>query len=108
MPLQASITGLHGAFPARRVKVANETATSKIVSTAMGRRFQLFSPSPKMKGKSTSPMITSTGPISSTGVSMDGGSSDSTGESHKKKKSGRGAVWMMVGSGGPEGPNGPK
>ena len=52
--LHASITGLHGAYPARRVNVPSATATNRIVSTATGLRRQLFSPSPKMKGKSSS------------------------------------------------------
>src|SRR5260370_37919395 len=107
-PLQASMTGLHGTFTARRVNVPSATATSRIVSTAMGLRRQLFSPSPKKNGKSRSARIPTTGPMSRAGVSMEGGKKESTAYIHKKKKSGRGAVWMIVGSGGPDGPKGPK
>ena len=78
MPLQASMTGLHGANAARRVNVPIATATNKIVRTATGLRRQLFSPSPKRKGKNSRPRITTTGPISRAGVSIAGGNSEST------------------------------
>jgi hypothetical protein len=92
MELHASITGLQGVYAARCVKVPNATATNSIVNTAMGRRRQLLSPSPKINGRSKSPRMATTGPMSSAGVSIEGGKSESTAYSHKKKKSGRGAV----------------
>src|SRR5580692_9046578 len=90
--LHASITGLQGVYPERCVKVPNETATNKIDSTAIGLRRQLFSPSPKINGRRKSARSATTGPTSSAGVSIEGGKSESTAYSHKKKKSGRGAV----------------
>src|ERR1700688_4261563 len=79
-----------------------------MVSTAIGRRRQLFSPSPDRNGRRSKAPITMTGPMSRAGVSMDGGRKERTAYSHKKKKSGFGEVWMMVGSGWPVGPKGPK
>ena len=68
------------------------TAASRIVRTAIGLRFQLFSPSPATKGSASSTTIPMAGPISNIGVSADGGKKDSSAYSHRKKKSGRGAV----------------
>src|SRR5256885_735322 len=102
------MTGLHGAWLARLVNVPSATAIKRIVSTAIGRRFQLFSPSPEKKGSTSKTINAITGPISRTGVSSDGGSNDKRAKSHRKKKSGRGDVWMTRGSGWPVGPNGPK
>src|SRR6185503_9703465 len=86
----------------------NATAANRTVRTAIGRRFQLFSPSPETKGSASSAKIAITGPINITGVSSDGGSRDSTAYNHRKKKSGRGTVWIIEGSGWPFGPYGPK
>ena len=52
-PVQASMTGLQGAWLARLVNVPSATAIKRIVSTAIGRRFQLFSPSPEKKGSNS-------------------------------------------------------
>ena len=49
-----------------------------------------------------------TGPTSRTAVSIQGGSSAATEKIQRKKKSGLGTVWMIVGSGSPLGPKGPK
>src|SRR5271163_3882016 len=106
--LQASMTGLHGVNVPRWVKSPKATAINKIESTAIGLRRQLFSPSPNTYGSNKSTRRTITGPMSSTGVSIDGGKSERTAYSHKKKKSGLGAVSIIVGSGRPDGPNGPK
>ena len=84
-PLQAFITGLHGACPAICVNVPNATAVRRIVSTAMGRRFQLFSPSPEKNGSARRKPSAITGPISNAGVSIEGGSSERTAYSHRKK-----------------------
>src|SRR5437870_2433212 len=100
--------GLQGASPPSRVNVPSATAATNMVSTAIGRRFQLFSPSPARKGSASSAAIVTAGPIRRIGVSADGGNSESSAKSQRKKKSGRGAVSMMVGSGVPLGPNGPR
>src|SRR5579862_8639447 len=102
------MTGLHGAWLAKLVNVPSATAIKRIVSTAIGRRFQLFSPSPEKNGSASKTINAITGPINRAGVSISGGSSESTAYNHRKKKSGRGAVWMIVGSGCPLGPKGPK
>src|SRR5271154_7302126 len=90
------------------VNVPSATATNRIVNTAIGRRFQLFSPSPEKNGSASRTPNAITGPMIRTGVSIAGGSSDSNAYSQRKKKSGRGAVWMTRGSGWPLGPKGPK
>src|SRR5713226_10155390 len=74
----------------------------------MGLRFQLFSPSPAKKGSANNTARPTAGPINKIGVSAAGGRYDSSAYSHQKKKSGCGAVWMMVGSGCPPGPKGPR
>ena len=74
----------------------------------MGRRRQLFSPSPERKGSNKSTPIPMTGAISKNGVSSCGGSKESRAYNHRKKKSGRGTVWIIVGSGWPVGPKGPR
>ena len=74
------------------VRVPRATATNRIVRTAIGLRFQLFSPSPATNGSASSTTIPIAGPISSIGVSADGGKKDSSAYSQRKKKSGRGAV----------------
>ena len=61
------------------------TAISRTVNTAIGRRRQLFSPSPERNGSRSSATIATTGPISSAGVSSDGGSSESSAYSQRKK-----------------------
>jgi hypothetical protein len=83
--LQAFMCGLHGVYPARWVKVASVTATSRIVRTAIGRRRQLFSPTPDRNGRTSNAPITIPGPMSSAGVSIDGGRNESTAYNHKKK-----------------------
>src|ERR1700735_353310 len=98
-PVQASITGLHGVWLAILVNVPSVTAINRIVSTAMGRRFQLFSPSPEKNGSRSNTINAIVGRISRTGVSSDVGSNDKRAYSHRKKKSGRGAVWITRGSG---------
>src|SRR5215472_12411869 len=72
--LHAFMCGLQGMNPARWVKVPSVIAIKSTVKTAIGRRFQLFSPSPERNGRSSRPVMASTGPISNTGVSSDGGS----------------------------------
>ena len=77
--LQAFITGLQGAIAGQvREGTQRDRQLAEIVSTAIGRRLQLFSPSPATKGSASSTSKAITGPISSAGVSIDGGSSDST------------------------------
>src|SRR5262249_51647958 len=90
--LHASIIGLQGVCKPNCVRLPSITATNRIVRTAIGLRFQLFSPSPAKKGSSRSTTIPIAGPIISSGVSADGGRKDKTAYSHRKKKSGRGAV----------------
>src|SRR5215472_15190867 len=107
-PLQAFICGLQGANSAIRVNVPSTIAINNTVKTAMGLRRQLFSPSPERNGRTSNAKITTTGPIRIAGVSSDGGSSDSNAYIHRKKKSGFGTVSIIVGSGLPLGPNGPK
>ena len=77
-------------------------------STATGRRRQLFSPVPERNGSAKSSPIATTGPVSISGVSIYAGSSANAEKNQRKKKSGRGTVWMIVGSGWPFGPMGPK
>jgi hypothetical protein len=84
-PLQAFICGLQGVNPARCVNVPSVIAISRTVKTAIGLRRQLFSPSPERKGRRSKPIITTTGPMSSAGVSIDGGSNESKAYSHRKK-----------------------
>ena len=72
-PLHAFMCGLHGVNPARWVSVPSVMAISSTVKTAMGRRRQLFSPSPDKNGRRTRPAMATTGPIRSAGVSIDGG-----------------------------------
>src|SRR5215831_17472361 len=106
-PLQASITGLQGVCCPRWVSAPNDTAASRTTRTAIGRRFQLFSPSPAKNGSPIRTMRPTAGPIKRTGVSIEGGRNDSNADGQRKKKAGRGDVWMMVGSGWPPGPIGP-
>ena len=73
-------------------------ARSKI-TTENGRRRQLFSPVPEMNGTANSRPIAATGPVSIRKVSVHGGSNANNENSHRKKKSGRGTVWMIVGIG---------
>ncbi len=77
-PLHAFMCGLQGAYSARWVNVPSATAISNTVSTAIGLRRQLFSPSPERNGSSSNPRIATTGPMRSAGVSIDGGNSEST------------------------------
>jgi hypothetical protein len=60
-------------------------AISKTVKTAIGRRRQLFSPSPERNGSKTRNAIATTGPMRRAGVSIEGGKYDSKPYSHKKK-----------------------
>ena len=60
-----------------------------------------------MNGTANSSPITATGPVSIRKVSVHGGNNANSENSQRKKKSGRGTVWMIVGSGWPLGPIGP-
>src|SRR4029077_8475720 len=91
-PLQAFMCGLHGVNWARRVNVPSVIAIMSTVITAIGLRFQLFSPSPERKGRRIKPRITKGGPMRRNGVSSDGGRSESKAYTHRKKESGLGAV----------------
>ena len=77
--------GLQGATSAIRVNVPSVTAMSRTVTTAIGRRRQLFSPSPERKGRRRSAAMPMTGATSRNGVSIEGGSSESSAYSHRKK-----------------------
>ena len=72
-PLHAFICGLHGVYPARWVSVPSTMAIRRIVKTAIGRRRQLFSPSPERNGSKTRNPMATTGPMRRAGVSMEGG-----------------------------------
>src|ERR1700680_3830185 len=50
-PLQAFMCGLQGVNWASRVNVPRVIAIISTVTTAIGRRFQLFSPSPERNGR---------------------------------------------------------
>jgi hypothetical protein len=56
-----------------------------MVRTAMGRRLQLFSPSPEKNGNASRIPSPITGPINNADVSIEGGSRERTAYSHKKK-----------------------
>src|ERR1700676_5133867 len=105
--LHASITGDHGENVPSQVRVPTSVTARMTITTEKGRRRQLFSPVPEMKGRPNSHPMTATGPVSIRTVSVQGGNSANSENSHRKKKSGRGTVWMIVGSGGPFGPIGP-
>src|SRR6266446_236400 len=62
--------------------VPRATAIKRIVSTAIGLRLQLFSPSPAKNGSARSTMIPTAGPISSIGVSAEGGKKNETGKQY--------------------------
>ena len=74
--------GVHDRAPRRVntqvVNLPNVTAMSRTVSTAMGRRLQLFSPSPAKNGRPSSTTSAMTGPIKRIGVSAAGGRNEST------------------------------
>ena len=78
MLLHASITGLQGVCRPNCVKLPSVTAASRTMNTAMGLRFQLFSPSPAKKGNNSNTAIPMTGAVKSNGVSAAGGRNDST------------------------------
>src|SRR5277367_13519 len=101
--LQASITGDHGENVPSQVSVAIIVTTRITITTENGRRRQLFSPVPEMKGRAKMSPITATGPVSISTVSVHGGNSANNENSQRKKKSGRGTVWIIVGSGWPLG-----
>src|ERR1700722_444464 len=105
--LQASITGDHGENVPSQVSVAMVVTTRITITTENGRRRQLFSPVGEMKGNAKMSPMTATGPVSIRKGSVHGGNSANSENSQRKKKSGRGTVWMMVGSGWPLGPIGP-
>src|SRR5271163_134721 len=105
--LHASITGDHGENVPSQVSVPTSVTASITITTDMGRRSQLFSPVPEMNGTANSSPMTATGPVSIRKVSVHGGNSANIENSHRKKKSGRGTVWIIVGSGWPLGPIGP-
>src|ERR1700685_2328260 len=105
--LHASITGDHGENVPSHVSVPTIVTARITITTEKGRRRQLFSPVPEMKGSAKRPALTATGPVSISTVSVYGGSNANSENSHRKKKSGRGTVWMIVGSGWPLGPIGP-
>src|SRR5260370_40639343 len=94
--LDAFMCGLHGVYPAGWVSVPRIMAISRTVKTAIGRRRQLFSPSPDRNGSKTRNAITTTGPMKRAGVSIEGGKDDSKPYSHKKKQSGFRAGWRIV------------
>jgi hypothetical protein len=77
--------GLQGVNPARCVNVPRVIAINRTVKTVIGLRRQLFSPSPERKGRKSKLIITMTGPMSSAGVSIDGGSTESNAYSQRKK-----------------------
>src|SRR6266853_1285874 len=70
-PLQAFICGLQGVNWASRVNVPRVIAIVSTVITAIGRRFQLFSPSPERNGRRIKPIITKGGPMRRNGVSRE-------------------------------------
>src|SRR5882724_10297194 len=100
--------GLHGVCWPKCVKVPRDTAATRITRTAIGLRFQLFSPSPAKNGSTSMTRMPIIGAINKIGVSAAGGKNESTAYIQRKKESGFGAVWMMVGSGWPPGPKGPR
>src|ERR1700742_3436523 len=100
--------GLHGVYVPRCVNTPKHTAMNITENTATGRRHQLFSPTPATNGNATRKATARAGTIRMNGVSMLGGKYESTVYSHRKKKSGFGTVWIMLGSGTPLGPYGPK
>src|SRR5580692_9948686 len=77
-------------------------------STATGRRLGARSPRLLTKGTRNNATINTTGKTSMTNVSIDGGLSASSANSHRKGHSGRGLAPGSVGSGGPVGPLGPR
>src|SRR5271168_2828052 len=105
--LHASITGDHGENVPSQVRVPTIVTARIAITTEKGRRRQLFSPVPERKGSANNSPMTATGPVSIRKVSVHGGNSANSENSHRKKKSGRGTVWMIVGSGWPFGPIGP-
>src|SRR5208283_4951278 len=105
--LHASITGDHGENVPSQVSVPIIVTARMTITTEIGRRRQLFSPVPEMNGTANSSPMTATGPVSIKKVSVHGGSNANSENSHRKKKSGRGTVWIIVGSGWPLGPIGP-
>src|SRR5208282_765612 len=105
--LHASITGDHGENVPSQVRVPMIVTARITITTEKGRRRQLFSPVPEMKGKAKMSPMTATGPVSIRTVSVHGGSNANSENSQRKKKSGRGTVSMIVGSGWPLGPIGP-
>ena len=73
------MTGLHGVWigqPENPCLAPRRSA--RIVRTAIGRRLQLFSPSPEKNGSASRIPNAITGPISRTGVSNAGGSNESS------------------------------
>src|ERR1700693_1444345 len=105
--LHASITGDHGENVPSQVSVAMVVTIRITITTEKGRRRQLFSPVGEMKGTAKISPMTATGPVSIRKVSVHGGNSANNENSQRKKKSGRGTVCMIVGSGWPFGPMGP-
>src|ERR1700678_4665998 len=97
--LHASITGDHGEDTPSQVSVPTIVTARITITTEKGRRLQFFSPVPEMKGSAKRPAMTATGPVSISTVSVHGGSNANSENSHRKKKSGRGTVWMIVGTG---------
>src|SRR5208282_2878948 len=93
--LHASITGDHGENVPSQVSVPTVVTARMTITTEKGRRRQLFSPVPEMKGMANRSAITATGPVSIRKVSVHGGNSANSENSHRKKKSGRGTVWMI-------------
>ena len=83
-PLQASMTGDQGAYAELR-ELPRVTATSITVSTATGRRRQLFSPSPERSGSASSARIPTTGPTSRTAVSIRAAAAPKTEKIQRKK-----------------------
>src|SRR5579862_4513253 len=104
--LHASITGDHGENVPSQVRVPTIVTARITITAEKGRRNQLFSPVGEMKGNAKSSPMTATGPVSIRTVSVHGGKSANSENSQRKKKSGRGTVWMIVGSGWPLGPIG--
>ena len=63
MLLHASITGLQGVCSPNCVKLPSVTAASRTMKTAIGLRFQLFSPSPAREGQQQQQAIPTTGAV---------------------------------------------
>jgi len=92
----------------RLVSDPHATATRRMVRTAIGRRLQLFSPSPAKNGNAMRKRDADGRRDQQNGVSAAGRQIREHRVDTEEESLVSAAVWMIVGSGRPPGPNGPR